>query len=319
MAVDSEIFSDAARPIISVQKLSHRYSKSWAIRDVSFDIKRTGTVGLLGSNGAGKSTTMNIICGVLFATQGDVVIDGCSIRDDPLAAKKRLGFLPQQAPLYPDLTVDEYLTYCANLRRVEKKHISAAIDEAKEQCGIAHFSKRLIGALSGGYRQRCGIAQAILHKPSVVVLDEPTNGLDPMQILAVRKLIKQISAERIVVLSTHILPEVEVLCDDIKMIEQGRIVFEGTLEDFTGVVQPQSLISVFGNPPMPALLETFSGIEAVELIAKHKMRVRFQSGTNVASKLVASSVENGWDLKEIHFERSSLESVFARLAESKAT
>ena len=148
-----------------------------------------------------------------------MLIDGHSIREAPLEAKARIGFLPQQAPLYPELTVDEYLRYCADLRNIPQASIRPAVEAAKERCGIAHFSQRLIGALSGGYRQRVGLAQAILHNPSLVVLDEPTNGLDPNQILVVRDLIKEIAEERTVLLSTHILSEVEVLCDAIKMIE----------------------------------------------------------------------------------------------------
>ena len=306
------------KPIVSVRHLSHRYTKEWAVREVNFDINKTGIIGLLGSNGAGKSTCMNVMCGVLYPTHGDVMIDGQSIRERPLAAKARIGFLPQQAPLYPELNVSEYLTYCANLRSVAPDKIPAAVEQAMERCGIAHFSKRLIGALSGGYRQRCGIAQAILHNPSLVVLDEPTNGLDPVQILSVRKLIKEISTERTVLLSTHILPEVEALCDEIKMIERGRIVFQGSLEEFAAVVEPQSLVVVFDNPPTSDVLGDIAGIEAVESITPKKLRLRFAKGTDVSTAVIEAGVQGGWSPREIYFERSSLEAVFARLAEAKA-
>ena len=306
------------QPIVSIRHLSHRYAREWAVRDVNFDIGETGIVGLLGSNGAGKSTCMNVMCGVLYPTQGDVLIDGQSIRERPLAAKARIGFLPQQAPLYPELNVREYLTYCASLRDVAPGKIPTSVDEVMERCGIAHFSKRLISALSGGYRQRCGIAQAILHNPSLVVLDEPTNGLDPVQILAVRKLIKEISAERTVLLSTHILPEVEALCDEIKMIERGRIVYQGSLEDFAAVVEPQSLIAVFDNPPASNAIEDVAGVEAVESITPRKLRLRFAEGTDVSTAIIEAGVQGGWRPREIYFERSSLEAVFARLAETEA-
>ena len=179
--------------IVKVENLSHRYSSQWAIQDISFEINQTGVLGLLGSNGAGKSTTMNIMCGVLKQTKGEVYINGVSLRDNPVEAKKHIGFLPQKPPLHLDLNVDEYLTHCAYLRSVEPKHIKAAVDEAKSKCGIMHFSKRLVRNLSGGYQQRLGIAQAIVHNPKFVVLDEPTNGLDPNQIVEIRNLVKELS------------------------------------------------------------------------------------------------------------------------------
>ena len=303
-------------PIVSVQELSHRYTRDWAVQNVSFDIRKAGIIGLLGSNGAGKSTCMNVMCGVLNPTEGDVLIDGQSIREEPLAAKGRIGFLPQQVPIYPELTVREYLTYCAELRDMEPVKIRAAVDAVMERCGVAHFAKRLISALSGGYRQRCGIAQSILHSPSLVVLDEPTNGLDPVQVLELRKLIKEVAAERTVLLSTHILPEVEALCDDIKMIERGRMVFQGTLEEFSSVVEPRSLIAVFGNPPSSETLDGLAGIDGVESITAKKFRLHAARGADVSSTIIEASISDGWHLREIYFERSSLDAVFARLAEA---
>ena len=220
------------QPIVKVENLSHRYSVQWAVRDINFEISQTGIVGLLGSNGAGKSTIMNIICGVLSQTEGDVYIDGINLRKDPVAAKQNIGFLPQKPPLYGDLTVDEYLTYAAQLRQMDPKDIPAALEVAKEKCGITHFSKRLIKNLSGGYQQRVGIAQSIIHNPKLVVMDEPTNGLDPNQILDVRSLIKDIAKDRAVLVSTHILSEVQATCDRIMMIEHGSVVFTGTIDDF---------------------------------------------------------------------------------------
>src|SRR6186713_352174 len=213
------------KPIVKIERLSHKYSSSWAIRDINMEIGSTGIVGLLGSNGAGKSTTMNILCGVLNQTEGSVYIDGIDLRKEPERAKQQIGFLPQTPPLYMDFTVDEYLTNCAYLRSMKKPQVPAALEEAKERCGIAHFSDRLIRNLSGGYRQRVGIAQAIIHRPKLVVLDEPTNGLDPNQIIEVRSLIKEIATSHAVIFSTHILSEVQVLCRDIQMIEEGRMVF----------------------------------------------------------------------------------------------
>ena len=158
--------------IVKVLDLSHRYSVQWAVKDVNFEIHSKGILGLLGSNGAGKSTTMNIICGVLKPTRGEVIINGINLRENPVEAKKNIGFLPQKAPLYTDFTVDEYLVYCAKLRLMDPKEIRGAVDKAKDRCGITHFSNRLIRNLSGGYQQRVGIAQAIVHDPKFVVLDE---------------------------------------------------------------------------------------------------------------------------------------------------
>ena len=191
--------------IVKVEHLSHRYSVQWAVKDISFEIPKRGIYGLLGSNGAGKSTVMNIICGVLKQTEGNVLIHGADTRLEPLEAKKHIGFVPQQAPLYTDMTVEEYLTHSAYLRRMPDKEIKSAVEEVMERCSIMHFRSRLIKNLSGGYQQRVGIAQAIVHKPALVVFDEPTNGLDPNQILEIRRLIQYISKDRTVILSTHIL------------------------------------------------------------------------------------------------------------------
>src|SRR6202012_4449520 len=229
-------------PIVKIERLSHKYSTSWAIRDINMEIDHSGIVGLLGSNGAGKSTTMNILCGCLNQTEGSVAVGGIDMRKDPEAAKRLIGFLPQNAPLYMDLTVDEYLVYCANLRKMEKTDIRPAVEAAKESCGIGHFSGRLIRNLSGGYRQRVGIAQAIVHKPALVVLDEPTNGLDPNQLIEAPKLSREIALDHAVLLSSHILPEIQLLCKEIVMIEGGRVVFADTMDAFNNYIQPNSIL-----------------------------------------------------------------------------
>ena len=216
--------------IVKVEHLSHRYSIQWAIRDINIEITRNGIYGLLGSNGAGKSTTMNIICGVLKQTEGDVYIKGINLRENPVEAKKHLGFLPQKPPLHMDLTVEEYLVHCANMRLIPPHKVQEAVKDVMGRCGISHFSRRLIRNLSGGYQQRLGIAQAIIHNPDFVVLDEPTNGLDPNQIVEIRELIREIAVDRTVILSTHILSEVQATCDYIRMIEEGQVVFSGTVD-----------------------------------------------------------------------------------------
>lgn len=301
-------------PIVRVERLSHRYSASWAIRDINFEIHQTGVLGLLGSNGAGKSTTMNIMCGVLNQTEGFVYIDGIDMRRQPEAAKKKIGFLPQAAPLHLDLTVDEYLTHCAYMRQVEERDVKPFVEEAKARCGVAHFSRRLIKNLSGGYRQRVGIAQAIIHKPRLVVLDEPTNGLDPNQILEVRALIKEIAEERSVIFSSHILSEVQATCKEIKMIEQGRMVFADTIDAFNNYIIPNSLIMTLDNPPLPEVLQQIEGITKVVSLPENQFRLYFEGSSKITNRIVELSVAGGWQLSAINLEKSSLDEVFAQLS-----
>ena len=303
--------------IVKVEHLSHRYSVQWAIRDINFEINQRGIMGLLGSNGAGKSTTMNIICGVLKQTEGNVFIDGIDLRENPVEAKKNVGFLPQKAPLHLDFTVDEYLTYCADLHMVDKKQIKAAVDEAKARCGITHFSKRVLRNLSGGYQQRVGIAQAIVHKPKFVVLDEPTNGLDPNQITEVRHLIKEIAEERSVLLSTHILSEVQATCRNIKMIENGQMIFSGSIEEFDNYIQPNTLLVELDTPPMECDL-LLPGISKVETLSERRFRLRYDGDQDTAKRVAEQCVTRGWGLIELVIEKSSLDAVFAQLSKNAA-
>lgn len=303
--------------IVKLERLSHKYATAWAIRDINMEIAETGIVGLLGSNGAGKSTTMNILCGALNQTEGHVFINGINMREHPDQAKREIGFLPQNPPLYMDLTVDEYLQYCASLRLMPKDEIRPALAEAKERCGIAHFSNRLIRNLSGGYRQRVGIAQAIIHKPRLVVLDEPTNGLDPNQIIEVRALIKEIATDRAVIFSSHILSEVQLLCKEIKMIEGGRIVFSDTMDAFNNYVAPHSLLMHMENPPAEAELLQVSGVTKVDFLTARQVRVYFTGDQDIAERLIAASIAKGWRLREISIDKTALDEIFKQLSTQK--
>jgi ABC-2 type transport system ATP-binding protein len=304
--------------ILTVNHLSHRYGTSWAIHDINLEIGRKGIVGLLGSNGAGKSTTMNIICGVLNQTEGEVLIDGVDMRKHPEEAKKRIGFLPQSPPLYMDLTVDEYLEYCAYLRQIPSSEVGKAVARAKERVGVTNFSQRLIRNLSGGYRQRVGIAQAVIHDPKLVVLDEPTNGLDPNQIIEVRSLIKEIAAERAVIFSTHILSEVQVLCKEIRMIEEGRIVFSDTMDAFNNYIEPHSILARMENPPEAQAVLQVEGVTQVDFLTERQLRIYFNGDQEVAGRIIETSVQKGWQIREISFDKSSLDEIFAQLS-SKTT
>ena len=300
--------------LVKVENLSHRYSIQWAVKDVSFEIPGKGIYGLLGSNGAGKSTTMNIMSGVLKQTQGNVYIKGINTSKDPIGAKKQIGFLPQKPPLYSDTTVEEYLTNCARLRKIDRNKIPAAVDEVMEKCSITHFRKRLIKNLSGGYQQRVGIAQAIIHKPSFIILDEPTNGLDPNQIIEIRGLIKEIAQERAVLLSTHILTEVHAICDHILMIEHGKLVFSGKTEEFDNYLAPNSLkAKLLSMPPVDDLMK-IEGVENVEELGGPFYRLKFNNLAGAAERVVQESVKNNWRLEEINLEKNSLNDVFSALS-----
>ncbi|TCC91058.1 ABC transporter ATP-binding protein [Pedobacter hiemivivus] len=300
--------------ILKIEGLSHRYSSAWAIQDINLNIDQTGVVGLLGSNGAGKSTTMNILCGVLNQTAGSVYINGTDTRKEPESARKQIGFLPQNPPLYTDLTVDEFLTYSAELRLIENNKINSAVEEAKERCGIAHFSTRLIRNLSGGYRQRVGIAQAIIHKPKLVVMDEPTNGLDPNQLIEVRKLIREIGTDYTVLLSSHILSEIHLLCREIVMIEAGRIIFSDTMDAFNNYVQPNSIFMRMESPPPASELQKIKGVTKVDFLNSNQLRVYFDNEEEITERLIAASVQYGWRLKEINLDKPLLDDIFKQLS-----
>lgn len=300
--------------IVKVENLSHRYSIQWAVRDISFEIPANGIYGLLGSNGAGKSTIMNIMCGVLKQTEGKVCIKGIDLREHPVEAKRHIGFLPQKPPLHMDLTVEEYLVHCANMRLLPAREIPAAVKRVLDKCAITHFSKRLIRNLSGGYQQRVGIAQAIIHNPDFVVLDEPTNGLDPNQILDVRHLIKEIAQDRTVVLSTHILSEVQATCNYIRMIEEGRLVFAGTVDDFDNYITPNAVVVTLGSTPATEELQTIPGVLEVEELGGIKYRLQFANARDALERTAEICVSRGWRLREIYLEKSSLDAVFAKLS-----
>lgn len=303
--------------IVKIEHLSHRYSVQWAVRDINIDITRNGIYGLLGSNGAGKSTTMNIVCGVLKQTEGNVYIKGINLKDNPVEAKKHLGFLPQKPPLQGDLTVEEFLSYVANVRQVPREQVKQAVSEVLERCGITHFRKRLIRNLSGGYQQRVGIAQAIIHKPEFVVLDEPTNGLDPNQILEVRHLIKNIAEERTVILSTHILSEVQAICDHIYMIEQGRLVFSGTVEEFDSYIVPNTLKVKMLAMPTVEELKAIPDLIRAEDLGGGNYRLYFPSAEEAMEQVVETSVARGWRLTTQNLEKCSMDEIFAELSKKR--
>ena len=300
-------------PVVSVEGLSHNYGGGWAIKDLSLALHENQIVGLLGSNGAGKSTTMNALCGIITPTKGQIKIGQFDMRTDSGNAKRLLGFLPQKAPLYQDLTVDEYLSYAAHLRHVAGREIKRSTSFVKERCGLLAHGKRLIKNLSGGFQQRVGIAQAIIHNPKVVVFDEPTNGLDPIQIKEVRKLIRQISEVSTVLLSSHVLSEVKELCDHIIMVENGAKVFQGSSDEFNNVVPSNSWTITGAYLPHQDAINAIEGLTVISRDTNQTMTIATQDSFDPAG-FIKRAVKEEWGLQEIFKNKISLERVFANLS-----
>ena len=293
--------------------LTRLYGGREAVSNVSFNLSKGQVLGFLGPNGAGKSTTMKMLTGNLAPSNGSVKICGIDMMENPKEAKALIGYLPEMRPLYKELTVDEYLTIAARLHRVSGAHIKKAIDLAKERCGLSHMSKRLIENLSNGYQQRVGIAQAIIHNPMVVILDEPTVGLDPIQIRDIRALIREVGSERSVIISTHILPEVEMVCDHVQIIDKGKLVFNGAIDVLKKQRIGNKLLIAMNKPPKAAELLKIAGVEEAESVSDHLMRVRFADGATPAEAIVQAAVAKGWGLYQIGPDQTSLEDVFVQL------
>lgn len=296
--------------LIQVEQVSRYYGPLCAVDNISFEVRRGEVLGFLGPNGAGKSTTMQMLSGNLAPTAGRVLINGIDLLDNPKEAKAQLGYLPDQPPLYRELTVDEYLLYCARLNRIAKAKCREAVNSAKERCGLTEVGKRLIGNLSKGFRQRIGIAQAIIHSPAVVILDEPTVGLDPIQIREIRALIRELRSEHGVILSTHILPEVQAVCDHVQIINRGKLVLHDTIEGLQQRMQGSSLQVALRRPPELGQLQQLPGVNEVTALADGRFRIATMQGGDLAERLVQLSVEHGWGLYELAPERVSLEQVF---------
>ncbi len=255
---------------------------------------------------------MQVITGNLAPSAGSITINGIDLLDNPKRAKQEIGYLPEQPPVYRELTVDEYLHYCAKLNRIARGHIDRAIDTARERCGLGDVSHRLIGNLSKGYRQRVGIAQAILHTPAVVVLDEPTVGLDPIQIREIRALIRELGEEHGIILSTHILPEVQAPSNRVQIINAGQLVFSDTISGLEQRLSATSLVAGFHAAPNSDALRQLPGVTGVEELADGRLRLDY-ADTNPSEALVAQAVANGWRLYELAPERRTLEQIFIEL------
>jgi ABC-2 type transport system ATP-binding protein len=298
---------------VEVSALNRAYGSNVVVRDVNFNLSKGEVLGFLGPNGAGKSTTMKMLTGNLAPTSGSVKICGIDIIDQPKAAKALIGYLPEIPPLYKELTVDEMLSFSARLHGVARGSVKKAVQTAKERCGLTDMSRRLIDNLSKGYQQRVGIAQAIIHNPMVVILDEPTVGLDPIQIRDIRALIKELGGEHSVILSTHILPEVEMVCDHVQIIHKGQLVFNGSIDVLKQQRYGNRLLVGLRNAPDADALLKIDGVVDVEPLGKGLLRVRHAEGTTPAEAIVQAAVGNGWGLFQIGPDQTSLEEVFMQL------
>ena len=298
---------------VEATELTRLYGGREAVSNVSFNLKQGEVLGFLGPNGAGKSTTMKMLTGNLAPSAGSVKICGIDMIENPKEAKALIGYLPEMRPLYKEFTVDEYLTIAARLHRVSSGNIKKAVENAKERCGLGHMSKRLIENLSNGYQQRVGIAQAIIHSPMVVILDEPTVGLDPIQIRDIRALIREIGGERSVILSTHILPEVEMVCDHVQIIDKGKLVFNGGIDVLKRQRVGNKLLIGFNNAPSVEDLLKIKGVTEAEISDNNMIRVRFADNEKPHEAIVQAAVKNKWGLYQIAPDQTSLEDVFVQL------
>ncbi|RED93411.1 ATP-binding cassette domain-containing protein [Marinoscillum furvescens] len=303
---------------IVVENLTKKYGEQKAVNDISFEIKTGEVVGFLGPNGAGKSTTMKIITCFMAPTSGDVRLDNDSIHQNPEAIKRKIGYLPENNPLYLDMPIVDYLRFTAEIQGVAKSQIPTRIGEMIERCGLDREKHKNINELSKGYRQRVGLAQAMIHDPEVLILDEPTTGLDPNQIVEIRKLIKELGKEKTVILSSHILSEVEATCDRILIINRGRIVADGTADTLRSQSQGQELLKVHieaDTSAAEAAVRSLASVEKVSTIDGKDGWLQVQSKPDLSSRkeIFDLCVKNKWYLLDMTGQETRLEDVFQKL------
>jgi len=296
--------------LIQAQNLHRYYEETHAVNDVSIHLQQGDVLGLLGPNGAGKSSCMQMLCGVLAPSTGEILINGIDLFNNPNQAKKHIGYLPDTPPLYPELTVDEYLNYTAHLRRVRKTQIPELHKQAKQHCGLEGYGKRLIGNLSKGYQQRVGIAQAIIHQPDIIILDEPTVGLDPIQMREIRSLITDLSQQHGIILSTHVLPEVQAICNRVQLIHQGKSVFNKAMSE---IQQHNQVMLRLQSPADINELLKLPGVEKIDRNDNHHYTLNGNELQNSLSQISHHCVSQNWGLLEIHLKENSLEQIFLDL------
>jgi ABC-2 type transport system ATP-binding protein len=327
----------SAQAKIEVKNLSKQYGNVQAVTDVSFSVGNQQVLGFLGPNGAGKTTIMKILTGFHFPTSGAAYIDGIPVTEEPLEIKKRIGYLPENVPLYGDLTVDEYLNFAAQARFIPKEARAAVIEKSLEACALTSYRSRKIDTLSKGYRQRTGLAQAILHDPPILILDEPTTGLDPNQIIEIRSLIKELGKSKTVILSTHILQEVEAICSQVLIINDGRIAAQGRPEEIAGSIEASSsnfagstlkggstweLVLKCADENNDTIVKDKLGeldnlsnvsVETAAVGIKAGFFMQDKSGIYAGERIFDWAVSNGFKILEMNRRKLSIEDIFVKL------
>ena len=312
--------------MISVENLTKRYATKTAIEAMSFRVEKGEILGFLGPNGAGKTTTMRIITGYMPSTDGTVKVDGFDVADQPLEVRRRIGYLPENPPLYTEMTVNSYLRFVAKLKGLTGARVQEDVNRAMDRVNITDVQDRIIAKLSKGYKQRVGIAQALLGDPPVLILDEPTIGLDPKQIQEVRELIKSLAGTHTVVLSTHILPEVEQTCHRVIIIDHGKIVAVDTPQNLRSQIQGGARVLIEVEGPVADVLtavKAIPGVATARILTQDATRCSFQvdvdSGKDIRRDLARAVVQAGWGLLELQSENMSLEDIFIKLTTAEET
>ena len=317
--------------MIKVEGLTKRYARNVAVDHISFEVEKGQIVGFLGPNGAGKTTTMRMLTCFMPPTEGTAQVAGFDVTENPMEVKRRIGYLPETPPVYPEMEVIEYLDFVGRIKGVPKSNLRSRIDEVMQKCAVTDVRNKEIGKLSKGYRQRVGLAQAIVHNPDVLILDEPTSGLDPHQIIETRDLIKGLAGDHTIILSTHILPEVEQTCQRVMIIARGKLVATDTMENLSSRLHGAETVAVEVLPcdgtsspewirSVQEKLERVAGVSRVVPKDTKDARARFtvesQTGSHVRPELARVVIESGWQLNELHGMGLSLEEIFLELTAS---
>jgi ABC-2 type transport system ATP-binding protein len=307
--------------MIEVKNLTKYYGKRLAVDDISFNVEKGEIVGFLGPNAAGKTTTMRILTGFLAPTRGNIKVAGYDVLTNSLEARRHIGYLPEAIPLYTDMTVRGYLDFLARLRGLPSDRVKSRMDDVVELCHLEEYIDVLIGKLSKGFRQRVGVAQAIIHEPGVLILDEPTIGIDPIQIAATRQLIRKLGKEHTVLISTHILPEVSMICERVIIIHEGKIVAEDRIENLSSLVSGYRRVRLEVEGPTKKIAERLRQIKGVTRVSYQDSHfiVEYPAGLDLRSKITEAVVQSGFTLLAFESVEMSLEDIFLKLTTEEET
>lgn len=309
--------NSASEITLTARNLTRHFGSQTVIHDVSLELRRGEVLGLLGHNGAGKTTTMQMLTGCLSPNSGSIEICCIDLARQPTLAKTHLGYLPETPPLYRELTVNDYLTFAARLRGMKSNDVAEALAQAKQRCGLAAVSNKIIGTLSKGYQQRVGIAQAIIHQPAVIVLDEPTVGLDPSQILDIRNLIRELGTAHSVILSTHLLSEVQSICNRVEILQNGKLIYGDTSARMQQYGRISGFIISLRNPPPLSALQNLAGVTQVEQLSDMQFRMLHTAEQNPSAELLTLAAQQNWQLEQLTPLQTTLEEVFVKITDEE--